>query len=99
MTWCSSGEDAPARMASASRYGSRRVAAIFGSIPRREMPYRKFNLTVGELAPLFDGWRETAPRHLIDDFPGFAASRFKGKREQLLLLFARLLVCQVTRAN
>jgi hypothetical protein len=49
------------------------------------MPYRKFNLTVGELAPLLDCWSETAPGRLLDDFGGFAASRFKGQREPLLL--------------
>jgi hypothetical protein len=74
-------------------------AAIFGSIPRRKMPYRKFNLTVGELAPFLDCWSETAPGCLLDNFPGFAASRVKGQRESLLVLLARHLVCQITRAN
>ena len=63
------------------------------------MPYRKFNLTVGELAPFLDGRSESAPGRLIDDFSGFAASCFKGQRESLLVLLARHLVCQITRAN
>jgi hypothetical protein len=51
------------------------------SIRSREMPYPKFNLTVGELAPILDGRSETAPGRLIDDFAGFAAGGFQRQRE------------------
>jgi hypothetical protein len=64
--------------------GARGVRTAIGmrlSIRSRKMPYRKFNLTVGELAPFFDDWSEAAPGRLIDDFAGFAASGCQRQRE------------------
>ena len=43
-------------------------ASWSGSIRNREVPYREFNLTVGELPPFFDDWGEAALRRLIDNF-------------------------------
>ncbi len=54
----------------------------FASILSWKIPYRKFNLTVWELAPFLDGRSETAPRRLIDDFAGFAARELQ--RQKLL---------------
>jgi hypothetical protein len=71
---------------------------VFALIRGWKMPYRKFNLTVGELAPFLNGRSETAPRRLIDDFAGFAAGGFQWQPEQLLLV-ARHLICQIARAN
>jgi hypothetical protein len=63
------------------------------------MPDRKFNLTVGKLSPVLNGWRETTPRRLIDDFAGFAASRVEGQRKCLWPLLAGHPACQLTGAN
>jgi hypothetical protein len=48
--------------------------ALTASIRSRKMPDRKFNLTVRELPPFLNDCGEAAPRHLVDNFAGFAAS-------------------------
>jgi hypothetical protein len=63
------------------------------------MPDRKFNLTVGKLSPVLNGWRETTSRRLIDDFAGFAASGVEGQRKCLWPLLAGHPACQLTGAN
>jgi hypothetical protein len=45
------------------------------------MPDREFNLTFGELTPLFDSWLETASGCLIDDFARLATSCIKRQRK------------------
>jgi hypothetical protein len=66
---------------SAGRFGPSLRQILLASILCRKMPDRKFNLTVWELAPLFDSWFEPASGCLIDNFAGSAASRVKGQRE------------------
>jgi hypothetical protein len=73
--------------------------ALTASIRSGKMPDRKFNLTVGALAPFFDYWCETSPGRLIDNFAGFAASRVEGQRKCLWPLLAGHPACQLTGAN
>jgi hypothetical protein len=59
---------------------------ILASIRGSKLPYRKFNLTVRELPPFLNDWRETAQRRLTYNFAGLAASRVEGQRKRLWLL-------------
>jgi hypothetical protein len=63
------------------------------------MPYRKFNLAVGELPPVLNDRCKTGGRRLVDNFAGFAASGIKGQREYLTLLFAGNAACQIMGTN
>jgi hypothetical protein len=63
------------------------------------MADREFDLAVGKLPPVFDDWRETFLRKLVDDFAGFAASRINRQPEYLRSLRAGHPVCQIARAN
>jgi hypothetical protein len=59
----------------------------------------EFNLPVGALPPIFNDWNETALRHLIDNFSGFATSRVNRQRKYLRLPRIRDSVCQIMGAN
>jgi hypothetical protein len=63
------------------------------------MPDGKFNLTARELPPFLNGWCETAPRSLTDNFAGLAASRVEGQHKYLWLLLAGRPACQITGAD
>jgi hypothetical protein len=59
------------------------------SIRSGKVPYCKFNLTVGKLPPILNGWRKAILRVLIDNLACFAASRVNGQPKYISALRVR----------
>jgi len=89
------------RLADAARDGADTASSqpMLRSIRSWKMPYRKFDLSIGKLSPIFNDGQVTTLCRLIDDLAGLATCRVYRQPDCLWMVHTSDSFRQIPRAN